>query len=65
MIVELDGVEFHADPHAFEADRERDAHHLALDIATVRITHARIRADPRREAERLRTILAARRAQAA
>jgi hypothetical protein len=29
LIVELDGWPYHKDRHAFETDRERDAHHLA------------------------------------
>ncbi len=65
VIVEIDSVEFHADPRAFETDRERDAHHLALGVVTVRLTKERMRADPRREADRLHAILAARRAKAA
>lgn len=65
VIVELDSIEFHLDPRAFEVDRERDAHHLALGIVTVRMTWKRINADPGREADRLHRILADRRRQAA
>jgi len=61
VIVELDGWEFHRDRASFEADRDRDASALALDILTVRVTHRRVRETPEREAERLWAILRARR----
>ena len=62
VIVELDGWEFHKDRETFESDRERDAIMLAHGIVTIRITKARLRADPAREAARLHAILAQRRA---
>ncbi len=62
LIVELDGYEFHGDRRAFEADRDRDAEMLAGGRATVRVTWDRIEHRSAREAERLRTILAQRRA---
>jgi hypothetical protein len=57
LIVELDGWEFHSDRQTFEADRERDAAALATGHATVRITWARLEADPAGEAARLGRIL--------
>ncbi len=57
LIVELDGYEFHRDRTSFAADRERDAEMLRLGFATVRITYARLRDHPHREAARLREIL--------
>ena len=54
LIVELDSAEFHQDPIAFRADRERDAETLAHGFATVRITWDRMNV---REAKRLRAIL--------
>jgi hypothetical protein len=61
VIVELDGYEFHSDRRTFEGDRERDAHMLANDIVTIRITKERLRGAPEREARRLHAILRARR----
>ena len=58
VIVELDSKEFHMDPIAFEADRERDAEMLLHGFVTVRVTWERIERRPRREAERLHAILA-------
>jgi very-short-patch-repair endonuclease len=60
VIVELDGAEFHLDRYAFERDRDRDAELLAAGWVTVRITWARLKEQPAREAARLRRILAAR-----
>lgn len=60
LVVELDGWAFHRDRAAFESDRERDAELLAAGYVTVRITWDRLHRDPRREADRLRRILAAR-----
>jgi hypothetical protein len=57
LIVELDGWGYHNTRHAFETDRERDAHQLAHGIQTVRITKDRVTANPAREAERLQSIL--------
>jgi hypothetical protein len=60
LIVELDGWPYHKDRHAFETDRERDAHHLAHGTPTVRITRPRIEHTPDREAARLQSILSQR-----
>jgi hypothetical protein len=57
LIVELDGWGYHNDRHAFETDRERDAHHLQHGTPTVRITKDRVTANPDHEAARLQTIL--------
>lgn len=59
VIVELDGWDFHKGKIAFEDDRERDAEMLAHDHVTVRMTWDRIHERPRREANRLHTILRA------
>ncbi len=47
--------------YAFESDRDRDAELLAAGYVTVRITWERLKPQPAREAERLRTILRGRR----
>jgi hypothetical protein len=60
VIVEVDGHEVHSGPVSFEADRDRDADMLALDLPTIRVTEERMDNAPRREAERLRSILAGR-----
>ena len=65
LIVELDGWDFHGSRAAFESDRERDADHLLLGIATVRITWERLIYAPEKEARRLHAILQQRRRQAA
>ena len=57
LIVELDGWDYHKDRHAFETDRERDAHQLAHGIRTLRITKDRLTTNPDREAARLKRIL--------
>jgi very-short-patch-repair endonuclease len=62
VIVELDGWDFHQDRGAFERDRNRDADMLAAGLVTVRITWARMTGSPRKEAARLSSILAQRRA---
>jgi hypothetical protein len=62
VIVELDGYEFHGTREAFEDDRERDAATLQAGFATVRLTWQRMQARRAREAARLHSILAARRA---
>jgi hypothetical protein len=62
VIVELDSWEFHKGAFAFQTDRERDAETLARGFVTVRITWQRIHEAPHREADRLRAILAQRRA---
>jgi hypothetical protein len=61
VIVELGGWEFHRDRQAFEDDRVRDANTLAAGLVTVRITWERFTGTPEAEAQRLKTILAARR----
>jgi hypothetical protein len=50
-MVELDGVQFHDDRGAFEADR--DAEMLAIGLVTVCITWERLTQRPGREAKRL------------
>jgi hypothetical protein len=57
LIVELDGHNYHADPEAFERDRERDAENLKHGLRTVRITTTRFTQTPEREAQRLQDIL--------
>ena len=57
LIVELDGAEFHLDRATFESDRDRDAELLAAGYVTVRISWERLKAQPAREAARLRRIL--------
>lgn len=63
VIVEFDGWDFHSDRLAFETDRDRDATMLLHGIVTIRITWARLRDDPDREAARLHRILEDRRRQ--
>jgi very-short-patch-repair endonuclease len=58
LIVELDSRSFHRD--TFEQDRERDAHLLSEGFAVLRITSHRLKRAPRREADRLRALLATR-----
>ena len=60
LIVELDGYDFHNDRQSFETDRLRDADTAEAGYLTVRITWDRLRRQPRREADRLRRILASR-----
>jgi Transcriptional regulator, AbiEi antitoxin len=60
LIVELDGWHSHKTRHAFETDRERDAHHLAHGTPTIRITKDRLEQTPDREAARLEAILSQR-----
>jgi very-short-patch-repair endonuclease len=55
LIAELDSRTFHL--HAFEEDRERDAHLLSEGFATLRITSQRLKQSPGREASRLRRLL--------
>ncbi len=57
LIIELDSHEFHRDRATFESDRDRDADTLAAGHPTVRVTDERMKADPQREADRLRQIL--------
>ncbi len=61
VIVELDGWDFHQGRDSFESDRNRDADTLAAGFATVRITWQRMTTTPVKEADRLSSILAARR----
>ena len=61
VIVELDGWAFHSSRASFESDRSRDADTLAAGFETLRITWARYRHHPTKEAARLHAILAARR----
>jgi very-short-patch-repair endonuclease len=58
LIVELDGRRFHEHAGAFERDRERDADLAAAGFTVVRVTWQRLLRQPRREAERLRALLA-------
>jgi hypothetical protein len=60
LIIELDTLDYHGDPQAFEGDRDRDAAHLAHGRPTLRITGERLDRRPDAEAERLGRILAAR-----
>ena len=57
LIVELDSWQFHQTRTSFEHDRDRDADTLAAGHATVRLTWERMHERPRREADRLQTIL--------
>jgi very-short-patch-repair endonuclease len=61
VIVEIDGYPFHSDRASFERDRDRDAHFLAYDHLTVRVTEERFKHTPEREARRLHAILRGRR----
>jgi hypothetical protein len=60
VIVELDSFEFHRDRATFESDRDRDADTLLAGYITIRVTDERMKADPQREADRLKAILDAR-----
>jgi Protein of unknown function (DUF559)/Transcriptional regulator, AbiEi antitoxin len=60
LIVELDGREFHQ--HRFEEDREKDAILVSAGFSVVRVTWDRLSHHADREAVRLKTTLAARRA---
>ncbi len=61
VILEIDGWLTHSGRDRFENDRDRDADHLALGYATVRITKRRLIDGAAQEAERLKRILARRR----
>jgi Protein of unknown function (DUF559) len=61
VIVEVDSAEFHMDRYSFERDRKRDVVMLEAGIVTVRITDERMKQEPEDEAQRLLSILAARR----
>lgn len=65
VVLELDGWDAHRGRESFESDRDRDATLAAQGFLVVRITWERFKQDPRREAERLAQILAARRRTAA
>jgi very-short-patch-repair endonuclease len=65
VVVECDGWLYHRDRETFESDRDRDTERLAAGILTVRVTKRRLTRTPEREAERLHTILARRRGEAA
>jgi very-short-patch-repair endonuclease len=56
LIAELDGRAYHE--HAFEHDREKDAHLLAAGLTTIRVTWRRLIETPDREAERFAALLA-------
>jgi very-short-patch-repair endonuclease len=58
LVIELDSRQFHATPHAFEQDRDRDADLLNAGFPTIRITHHRLTEHQAKEAKRLREILA-------
>jgi very-short-patch-repair endonuclease len=60
LVIELDSRQFHATPHAFEQDRDRDADLLNAGFPTIRITHHRLKHHPTKEAQRLSTILLSR-----
>jgi hypothetical protein len=60
VIVELDGWPFHSTRFSYEDDRDRDATTAAAGFLTVRLTDERFEKQPRREADRLHTILAQR-----
>jgi very-short-patch-repair endonuclease len=56
LIAELDGEEFHQD---FEADRAKDADLVEAGNRVIRLTWARLTLEPKREAQRFRTLLRA------
>lgn len=60
VIVELDGYGTHGTRSAFETDRERDAILAAAGYLVIRITWERLTEQPKKEAARLRQILAQR-----
>jgi hypothetical protein len=60
LIVELDSLEYHADPKTFNGDRRKDREQLAEGLATVRLTWEALRVDPAGEAELFQSILAQR-----
>jgi very-short-patch-repair endonuclease len=63
LVVQLDGYPTHSLPVAVEDDKEQDAEILEeFGIPTIRITRRQFRADPDRQAERIRRVLATRRA---
>jgi very-short-patch-repair endonuclease len=58
LVVELDSREFHLNPKAFEADRERDAVLLLAGYRVVRVTYRQLTREPEKVAKRLRILLA-------
>jgi very-short-patch-repair endonuclease len=58
LVVELDSRTYHE--HRFEEDRDRDADLLSAGYPVLRITSARLRLNPDREAARVKATLAAR-----
>jgi very-short-patch-repair endonuclease len=58
LVVEVDGYRFHSDRAAFENDRRRDAHLVALGYRVVRITWRRLCDEPIPTAVQLATVLA-------
>jgi very-short-patch-repair endonuclease len=58
LVIELDSRQFHTTPRAFEQDRDRDADLLNAGFSTLRITDRRLKHHARKEARRLRAILA-------
>jgi hypothetical protein len=63
--VELDGFEFHRTRAAFERDRRRQEDLKMAGIEIVRLTSRRIEREPEQVADRLRVLLARRRAELA
>jgi hypothetical protein len=59
IIIELDSLAYHLNRFAFVDDRGRDKDHMTLRLPTVRIVWEEIHETPRREAERLHTIIRA------
>jgi hypothetical protein len=62
VIVEVDSEEWHLSANALKVDRERDRHHLAENVLTLRLLTRDLTAP---EANRLHGILTDRRARAA
>jgi very-short-patch-repair endonuclease len=62
LIVEIDSWRYHKTRRAFEADRARDAAHLAKGYRTVRFTDRRLQSDEHGVAATLRAALAGARA---
>jgi very-short-patch-repair endonuclease len=58
VIVELDGWAYHGAKAEFDHDRDKDAALLAAGFPVVRVTWERLSGAPRREARRLRRLLA-------
>jgi hypothetical protein len=59
LVVMLDGWQVHGSRHAFEHDREEMAEIMtATGLPVLRITHRQFHQHPRRQADRMKTILA-------